>query len=689
MKATLLSIFSLILLVGKADPPQDSSWISLYFTSPYTLSTGQGKDSILIPFKINDKTIKVGDLKIENNKPLYVRKGGSFNKVFLDAFQAMIDIPTSSLKVLVDLDKLVQQGTYETMFLITASADRTESLTISFVRAAAEVSVDTPVKITIEENIFRGSEVRGDPIVLQETGGVSGINKLELSTPVFKSVKKAGLLKFAGTTISLPANSNKQLDYEIDGNIRGELGIGEKTTGNLKMFAPEMATPVNVNFEVTRIRSKKLIFIFVFLGVLFGFLIKRVIAGRIEWQEKRILAGQLLATIKRESNPIQDPDYKQKIADATANLAQLVLEQYSFLPGKQSLAASISAENDTLRTKYNDEKAAFKTTFDDAQKELKKLTTILTDPQIPEGLKHYLVTANDHYQQASRAVEVFNAKSINENVASAVKAVASALNSFKDDVTNIIELVETGTVFPITKPTDVRDDIKALITTKATVIKGKLTGLELATIDIDTVGIALKNAIALLLNMKQMSEALIEKYTALFNKAYKPDGSTAMNELNAAFDAWKEAITGFFTKPYDSGKFESKIVEALNAAWEKVITMREATGTRWGDEQKKIAGIGSTVLNWLQGSFATVGISFVKKELSSDPIESAVASAKTGWFWLTIFKTLFMIVLLSLIAYNIYQADYKGSFSELLTIFIAAFSLDMTLENVIGFQPKP
>ena len=178
---------------------------------------------------------------------------------------------------------------------------------------------------------------------------------------------------------------------------------------------------------------------------------------------------------------------------------------------------------------------------------------------------------------------------------------------------------------------------------------------------------------------------LLEKITVLYNHDQTNDNSPLMNNFRDQFKLWKDAIDRMISTPLE--KFDPSVVAALNTAWEAGAQAQQARGTRMGDRKKKTLTT-TAQPGWLQKTMNIFGVPFAKKDFTSDPLEVSIRRPKSNWVFLSVFKTIFIFILLAFAAYNFYDDDFTGTFSQLFGMFVAAFSMDFTIDNVTTFPGK-
>jgi hypothetical protein len=228
-------------------------------------------------------------------------------------------MPTA-LKVRVNLDTLIEPGTYSVMVgtravrkVEPASASGQETLfrTLSFqlTRPAATVAASLS-PTSLEREVGFSTEPVKVPLSLslKETTQYVRVTHLEIDG--------AELSSEAQQDLALPAGALKTIALLLP--TTGEVG---KITGNLLIRSPQLSHAVEVPYEVTLRRPRWHIFLTLILGLLFGYVVRVLLKRRIENGVARSESIRQRRKLLEEQARYVDEDYRAALDRILAALA--------------------------------------------------------------------------------------------------------------------------------------------------------------------------------------------------------------------------------------------------------------------------------------------------------------------------------------------------------------------------------
>jgi hypothetical protein len=195
---------------------------------------------------------------------------------------------------------------------------RAQSVTFTLQRAAPQ--------LTSLRSVNAWQELRGRCKTRQTAGrlylreesrkaAVRGLSITEVRNPVADQARETGRLIIAPSTTTVPAGG----EVELQVTPKGDFPVG-KTTGKIYVRAPNLATPLVVDYEVTSVRTAAWIAIIALLGALFGWLIRVFFQSRRERAHALIAASEMFSALTTAKAAVPDAEFVRAINDAETAL---------------------------------------------------------------------------------------------------------------------------------------------------------------------------------------------------------------------------------------------------------------------------------------------------------------------------------------------------------------------------------
>jgi hypothetical protein len=253
-----------------------------------------------------------------------------------DAFVPSVQAPGGSrgaaLIITVKSDHGLRAGTYNVLLVIRkpqSSATPMEEQRLQLQLSHPAAQLQAPSTLIIERTHYIPylwlSTPKPTSLSLREitrdsrVGSTAGDLTIQQSDPAKTGDSPiSGRLRFTKPT-AVPAGRVAEHDFVLDGDF--PLG---RAAGTLLVTAPQLQSPVTVNFEV-RTRLYPIWIVLVALaGILLGWWTRVFLSNRIARERAREQAFELLQRLDREIARRPDQDFQQKARDIRAKLGDKV-----------------------------------------------------------------------------------------------------------------------------------------------------------------------------------------------------------------------------------------------------------------------------------------------------------------------------------------------------------------------------
>ena len=225
--------------------------------------------------------------------------------------------------VLLDVDarEALPAGRYRVRIRVRRkkpAAPRARFVVVDVDIAAATVKQPDVVKIRRTVGLGGSEEDAGATLVLRESSLRSRIVSADVTAGAAATGDGAqadGSVTQVDQAKELPPGGR----IEVPVTASGEFPIGT-ASGKLTVDAPELAAPVEIDYQVLSERSEKVLWLLLFAGVLLGYLTKVLLARWIEKQAAKGDANEVLAKIARSAKLHPDREFQESLRTLYADL---------------------------------------------------------------------------------------------------------------------------------------------------------------------------------------------------------------------------------------------------------------------------------------------------------------------------------------------------------------------------------
>src|SRR5215213_737126 len=342
----------------------------------------------------NEITLKVIDVLLDNQ--------GQSNLIsaFKPKMEPTLEGRGPAILIEVDLNCITEQGKY--LLTIQANKDKARPVPIELqvVLPLAKARVPRPLVVERVLPFFSiDPEVKGS-MKLEELSKRVWLTDIEI-IQFDKGAGEDGLpvsgeVVFTTNGMVIEPSKTQCFDY----NLKGDFPLGI-TRGIVEVKSPQLAESLPINFEVKSRVSRWVIFLFILIGLVFGWLVRIVLQRRIELNGIKLQGIELEKLIIKEMDRRPDEEFRTVMNEA---LAELEVE----------LNAGDAARLKTIITKVNtaltDALADLKKRKEEARAKLEGLQKLVEFRNLPKAIAATLDIASARIDDANGNLNKDNVK---------------------------------------------------------------------------------------------------------------------------------------------------------------------------------------------------------------------------------------------------------------------------------------
>jgi hypothetical protein len=307
----------------------------------------------------------------------------------------------SAILLQMNLDQVAQPGEYDLLFIVyppeKLARVKPQEVKLKVVHPEAQLS---PPKTLIIERVCWCPTNWSDEVptlALHETSRKSRLSPVAVTQTgpaTLDNVPQVGRVAFPATLLVQRGQVT-----EAEATVSGNFPLGT-VTGSLEVSAPQLRTPVPVNFEVRSRVWLGYLGLTAFLGLALGYLLRVVSLSRIEALDQQKQAQQLLRRLMLACEQNADEPFQQKVKGACEALRNEL--------GKGGLKDAIESADKALR----DAQQSLQKDRAEAEKLLADLGTVVCTPwSLPQSLAEEL---NGRKATLEQALAALNAGQVNQ-----------------------------------------------------------------------------------------------------------------------------------------------------------------------------------------------------------------------------------------------------------------------------------
>lgn len=472
------------------------------------------------------------------------------------------------ISVFVDTGKLRMSGNCSVQVVAqviqqdsTQSVDHRSPMVFDLTLVFPAARLASPGVLTVEQiRTWPGYEptVVAPKLVLSETGNKSRLTNVTVKqidlTPVNDQVTSAEA-HFSGVSGIGPSS-----DGQVVPTLVGIFPLG-KSRGTAKITASELADPATFAFEVRARRHPFWIIPILLAGLVFGYLVRVCLQHRIELNEARLNAENLMELLQQEIRAHPDSEFVTKVTNVLSELRTAI-------EGKKS--ADIVAKVNEAQTKLKEAQDELAKHRNELHQPIEQLAWVsaMQGWSLPEDLEAVVKRAKTAFERALEFVQ-------RDDVGSAAKAIAEVSNTMQGEIKSPIDdwksslglLLEeiSNLALPPSIMTSSRDDIKKLQDELSSISNRASDANEikaaLLTVD-STHREADITATRLAWRLKQVAAAVTD-----FLRGQPIPKANALEQIVTTTDALERRLRDRFNCPGSGAEPVGSIFNALDRAW--------------------------------------------------------------------------------------------------------------------------
>ncbi len=613
--------------------------------------------SFTIDGSLNFKNVEV------DPQPLFVRYEGRFDSEYRNAITLSKSLTDEKIQMEINLDSLQAPGIYVggVRFRYVAEGNESKRLNARFtlLRPAPKLESSEIIRITIS-----GGELEsGSPFSILETGGLSDARSVKLISPDIFGVSMPGLIEFTPHVIDIPANSKTQIKYDLSPGAATRLPLG-KLTGQMRITAPESPTPLIISWEILNRRNRGLIILLILGGAFVGSVIRNLLVPRKALLESRIKATTQMQRMRAYiDSDVRDAVWSKKFEACVAKLSSaLMIRSVTIVAERENVDAAVTSvtnEFNELKTKFCEQVAVTK---DNVRKlrDIFEADINISDSSFVSALEAF-TKADVNYKngQLDLAQELCKT-SEQELLAFAVE--------YSRQLREVSNAMSSDSLVPVFIPG------RGIFQKWVDDLKSQLPADNVDSID--KIKRFISNAEANKNNLKKFANAMINLVSSMLEGHLK-------TELLKAHGVWKKTMTSTFLDKDlpDRGKFA--VLDQRKTALEKEVGLTSGdnltttqAGVQLGMNIALTVEIDSSLVEPRQlpgnGPAITPNIDLL----------GMVERDKYAFWRINFLQLLLVSFVMALGSYGLYYKDFIGTVPEMISIFVFAFGLDITLDSI-------
>lgn len=634
-------------------------------------------NEFIVPLVI--KPDGIANLVFPDTIPAFVQIGGTSDTRYCNGITYRLDPTKTSMTVSVNMDTLDLQGIYMINIRYTTSKPTEKTkiyhlLSFNVVRPPATLQSLNTVTITDEQFCH----LKQNPLTIFETSNRTPVRDLIFDDPDLPDQQTQGLLTFAKESNSIGAGERKSFCYTVESKVLKEIDLGTHT-GKLYFRSKMMSAPVPVIFVITRKLSKYWIIVTVFLGLLAGYIVRQVLTTKKDNEMVRLTALQLIAEITEFKKQVKAKIFEDQLKDFLVEASKIISITLTSLTANSKKALD---DIQQIQNKFDEQKAAYKKLMSDKEEELSKVSVILKNKDLTSEVTEKIGQAVKMLPMVGAAIKANDYDTVKAQLDSIYRTLGSFITDYKHYFSTVEKNLTSDQNYP-----------KAAPETFAKV-KDKVTNfsalLQAVTFDIATPTPETLLPAILAINDNQKSYNTLPENIAgnlkmefIRSKNFQPN-----DQLLQAIGEWINVIAEMVVNK----KWKQDSDFYLETAFERNPNFINSIDNHWTNAQTGLApdasggGAEDQVIEKTQAAtFSPLNLTNFK--FDKDKIQVQLARARKNYLLFNLLQTAILAILIGLGAFKSLEAGFIGHSTEFLAIFLFAFSLDISIANVMQFKP--
>lgn len=619
--------------------------------------------------------------------PAFVKYNNSTSDDYKKAFAIRFDPVLAELVIKVELSAIPNPGLYEVQipyyFSSSPLANNAPGRKINYF----SVNVNRPPAVIESLNTLTiinddNGTIKGGNLALRETGHKSSISDLSFETPNIPHLQKNQKLiiipdsfKKIGSGEALP------VPYSVSPALADSLPLG-KTTFTLYVNSGMTTAPLPISFEFNKNLWKGYIFLTVFIGLLFGFAVRHILQSKIDNTAAKLSGETLLNDIRLFKGTTKDSSYLSKLEGFEEDVRKATNEIGSIFNSDPTASVAIIKN---FQTKFDQLRQDFKDSLQASIIILMNAKVALSDPSLPEVLQPYLEETDKSMDAVNKAIIANNPTEAALGINALSTQFGLGITDYKNYLTSIFSFLVSASNLPNDTITT-----QTWIPTQNVNFQGLCNSIAVVNNDY-------KTAIINFRRTQKEIEAFPDQLRShiIVDFGIKNDTAATNPAVIQTLDNWLSVLKRITTNDLnkkDAIEYAPETAEKLNilkAIWARAISnspVTEDTGRR-GLENDEVLNMVRNVVE-AEGKDKKYSVFSFDVITEHTDLEKAISRTKNRYLIFNLLQLVLLTILIGLGAYNSYSAAFIGTPDQFITLFIVAFTLDITIGNVGQFKSK-
>lgn len=684
------SALRILLLVGcvTASTAQSTTWKISTNEPSIPLRCLQKIDTIVLELHVEDA--KPEEVTLPNRNPTSVRVAGSLGKRYVDAIEGYYQSNGAkpSLQIRIDYSKLDIVGKYEVIFSFNAPGKDSRDLTVNLERPAAKLESTTKIQV----EVVAGELKKKDSFGVRETGHLSGVFDVLLTPPLFSGGKHTDMIIIPQPKTTFYASKLTPVEYTINPNTIGDIDYG-KYTGKMEVFTTNMAAPLTVEFELTNKASKWWIIWMIILGVVSGTFVRTVVKHKKNSSEKKISAYNSLREIMDEMGQIKDPEFKADVDKTLKKLEKALANP--LIPPFGITSDQLDALVKEVVADYTRKRDEFVAKANSLTTTVEKLLPVFEKKDWSPSAGAFVDKLRPGFNKADAARAGLHFNETEKHLAKIeemVKDEWTSLCTMAGDVLSYFESSEGRLTLEVKDGQPETEDAKKLATAvvRISAEAGKVRQLLTATAAPPTLA-TLKAEMAKINDVFEwlmwMGRLTVATAAPILSADIGGINDPAAEGLSRNFKSWADDLLKACSATTPERGIGGKLVsdaKMINEAWILFRKLKNGQGVQRGApvDRSTLQGVSNPQTTQI-GDESLDLPSFKVKE-----IDAQLTKLKSNWMIYTFIQSLLLIVFMALASLPVYAPTFIGTTYECISIFLFAFTLDVSVEGLLLLRDK-
>ncbi|MGO9118170.1 MAG: hypothetical protein ACLQPD_11235 [Desulfomonilaceae bacterium] len=728
-KSAILHVAVLVFMISAwalaiADAPPEPKFIKLERGNVDEIFADGDKATARFPVTLDGVQPESIELRIVD-VVLGKRRESRLVDAFTPKMEPASEDLSQAISIELDLKKVCEQGTYNlAVDASTVEGSQRKILELQIIVPTA--TLRPPGAIVAEEVVcvpWWRSSLEKSPFQLNETSGRSCLTGVHFShlPGSGDNLTIDGRLEFQSPVSTVPPRGTAPVNYKLNGNF--PFGV---TKGAIEVYAPQLAGPLTVNYEVRKRLYGCWIFVIILLGLVLGWAVKTRLRFRIELDNKLLEALDLKELINKEIQSHHDAEFRQALTGALAKLQEALGKKKTSVIDEE--ISEVNRMRSTALADLQSRRKAAETKF----AELDSLAHMAV--YLPDSIREPLRLITGQLEDVRQKLNLDDVKEARERLdeieTNLAETIQKAEIKWSEDVRGYLRaLIGPNTLLP----TVIIPKLEKAVDSLAPILDKVTNAVAIMTVeqigkDLSAIAMVRKNVFDLMAQLQgwlqEMAAGIslilgevgisdpaavehLKETIADFGKKAevavdRPEKSINVlpTDLEELHKAWNDALlkqipeTGnqeidTVKKFIDSHKYAEaaqEVVQIIRDKRKKMESEGKPLGP-WGREPTRLRSFALALSTWSADVTAVrepaVVTRIERMEAFYDPLIWQRSRIERNLFWDTFLQTVLVGALIAVVGYLLFAEKFIGTPQDIAGVFFWAFGIDITVDAVV------